>query len=75
MIAALLDTQGTFVTGAEAVLEFALKEATYQRIAAGGFNAKITLEAPSGSYRLRTVVVEGDENARYSTATQPAEIR
>ncbi len=75
MIAALLDAQGTFVTGAEAALEFALKEATYQRIAAGGFNAKITLDAPAGSYRLRTVVVEGDENGRYSTATQPAEIR
>jgi hypothetical protein len=75
MIAALLDTQGTFVTGAETVLEFALKEATYQRIVAGGFNAKVSLEVPAGSYRLRTVVLEGDENGRYSTATQPAEIR
>jgi hypothetical protein len=75
MIAALLDAQGAFVTGTEAALEFALKEATYERVAQAGFNAKITLEAPAGSYRLRTVVVEGDENGRTSTATQPAEIR
>jgi hypothetical protein len=24
---------------------------------------------------VRTVIVEGDENGRYSTATEPAEIR
>jgi hypothetical protein len=75
MIAALLDAQGAFVAGQEAVLELALKDATYQRVSAAGFNAGLNLEAPAGSYRVRTVVLEGDENGRYSTAIQAAEIR
>jgi VWFA-related protein len=74
MVAVLFDPQGTFVTGVEASLDLALKEATYQRVLPAGFNAKVSLEAPAGSYRLRTVAVEGDEAGRYSTATQPAEI-
>jgi hypothetical protein len=75
IIAVLLDAQGAFVKGMEGAMEFAIKEATYTRILATGFNANLSLEAPSGSYRLQTVVVEGDENGPYSTATQPAEIR
>ena len=74
MIAALLDAQGAFVIGVEAVLDLSLKEATYQRELTSGFNAYLKLEAPAGSYRLRTVVVEGGEGGRYSTATQTAEI-
>jgi VWFA-related protein len=74
MIAVLFDAHGTFVTGVEALLDLALKEATYQRVLPAGFNAKVSLEVPAGSYRLRTVVVEGDEAGRCSTATQPAEI-
>jgi VWFA-related protein len=75
IIAALLDAQGAFVAGREATMELALKEATYARMVTAGLNANMNLEAPAGSYQARTVVVEGDENGRYSTATQPAEIR
>jgi len=75
MIAVLFDAQGTFVTGVEALLDLALKEASYQRVLPKGFNADVSLEVPAGTYRLRTVVAEGDEAGRYSAATQPAEIR
>ena len=75
MIAALLDAQGIFVTGVEAVLDLSLKEATYQRELTPGLNAYVRLEAPAGSYRLRTVVAEGSDAGRYSTATQTAEIK
>ena len=75
IIAALLDAQGAFVTGREATMELELKEATYARMVTGGLNAGMNVEAPAGSYQVRTVIVEGDENGRYSTATQPAEIR
>jgi len=75
MIAALFDTDGAYVNGTEAQLEFALKEPTYQRLLPGGFNAKVSLEMPPGNYRLRTVMVEGGEKGRYSTSTGPAEIQ
>ena len=75
IIAVLLDAQGTFVKGLQGSMDFAFKGDTYERLLAPGFNANLSLEAPAGSYRLRTVVVEGDENGRYSTASQPAEIR
>jgi hypothetical protein len=75
VIAALLDAQGSFVTGKEVLLEFALKPETYERAVNNGFNAVLNLEAAPGTYRLRTVVVEGEDNGRYSTATQPAQIQ
>jgi VWFA-related protein len=74
MIAALFDAEGTYVNGTEAQLEFALKEPTYQRLLPAGFNAKISLDVAPGNYRLRSVMVEGGENGRYSTATTAAGI-
>jgi VWFA-related protein len=69
MVAALLDEQGNFVTGKEGVVEFALSESTFNRAVSAGFSISMSLEAPAGAYRLRTVVVEdGDEHA--SAATQ-----
>jgi VWFA-related protein len=75
IVGALLDAQGGFVSGTEGWLEFALKPPTYDRIAPNGFNAKMSVEAPPGTYRLRTVVVEGDDSGRYASLTQPVEIR
>jgi VWFA-related protein len=70
MIAALFDAQGGYVTGLEGLLEFALQEASYRRMSSGGFTADLNLDVPAGSYRLRTVVLEGGEAGRYTTATQ-----
>lgn len=75
IIAALLDAQGAFVAGREATMDLELQQATYARMVTAGLNASMNVEAPAGSYQVRTVIVEGDENGRYSTATEPAEIR
>jgi VWFA-related protein len=57
-ITALFDPAGNYVTGKESEMEFALSDATYQQAAAGGINARVTLEASPGEYRLRWVVQE-----------------
>jgi VWFA-related protein len=76
MIAAFFNPEGSFVAGIEGELDLALQEAGYQAtLKAGVFNADMCLPIPSGSYRLRTVVVEGDEKGRYATATDSVELR
>jgi hypothetical protein len=74
IVAALLDDRGNFVTGKEGVVEFALSESTFARAESGGLNMAMSLEAPAGTYRLRTVVVE-DGEARVSATTQAVELR
>jgi len=69
------DIAALYVAGIEGVLEPALQDATYQHVLKAGFNADLRMDVPTGSYRLRTVVVEGDDNGRYSTATQTVEFR
>ncbi len=75
MIAALFNAEGVFVTGVEAQLQLALKPETYQKGLNGGLNADMRIEVPGGSYRMRTVIVEGDDNGRYATAAQPVEFK
>jgi hypothetical protein len=75
MLAVVFDTQGTFVAGMEGALELALKPASYEQLKQYGYDADVRIAVPPGSYRLRTVVTEGDDFGRYSTATQPAEIQ
>jgi VWFA-related protein len=74
VVAALLDGRGNFVTGKEGVVEFALSESTFARALSGGLNMSMSLEAPAGTYRLRTVVVEEGE-AHVSANTQPVELK
>jgi hypothetical protein len=57
-IAALYDLRGTFITGKEARMDFALKPGSYERLANSGINAGLSLEAPPGSYTLRSVIQE-----------------
>jgi VWFA-related protein len=71
-IATLTDAQGNFVTGKEYTIDFALKEATYEKYAAGGFNAAAVLQAPRGKYRLRGVADLG--NGAIAAATLDVEI-
>ena len=76
IIAAFFHADGSYVTGMEGTLDFAMEEAHYQEIVKiGAFNAEMCLAVPFGNYRLRTVVVEGDDQGRYSTATQPVELK
>jgi len=55
---ALFDAQGNYLVGREAVIDLALKAETLARLAPTGLYQHLTLEAPSGSYRLRAVLQE-----------------
>jgi VWFA-related protein len=57
-ITSLFDLQGHFLAGTEAVMDMTLKDATHAQIARDGVNAKATLQAPPGTYRLREVMQE-----------------
>jgi VWFA-related protein len=57
-VAALFDSQGSFVTGKEAEMELALKPESFERFAKNGMNGALQLEIPPGTYRLRVVVQE-----------------
>jgi len=74
LISALLDANGSIVIAKEGEVQFALKDATYQRAISGGLRLTLSLEAPPGVYRLRTVV--GEEGDQHLTAgTQPLELK
>ena len=60
-VAALYDLQGTFITGKEAEMDLALKPGSYQQLSNSGINAGLSLEAPPGSYSLRSVIQESVE--------------
>jgi VWFA-related protein len=70
----LLDADGKLVTGKEGRMDLDLTEATLTRLSQTGINAKISLEAPPGFYRLRAVVVEGVEG-KMTASSQAVEIR
>ncbi len=57
-VTSLLDAQGKLVTAKEGRMDLDLTEATLTRLLESGVNAKLSLEAPPGSYRLREVVQE-----------------
>jgi len=57
-VAGLFRPDGEFLKGKQAEMDLALADAAWKKLEAGGFSAKLTLEAPPGSYRLRVVVGE-----------------
>lgn len=72
-VAALFDDQGKFVTGKEAEMNLALKPESFARLSASGIKAAMSLEAPAGSYRLRTVIEEGVQH-KMSASNQEVHI-
>ena len=60
-IVGLFDQAGNYVTGRESEMELAMSDATYRQASAGGINARVTLEAAPGEYRLRGVVQDAIE--------------
>lgn len=60
-VAALYDLQGTFITGKEAEMDLALRPGSYEQLSNSGINAALSLEAPPGSYSLRSVIQESVE--------------
>ena len=73
-ITALFDAQNHYLAGTELVMEMTLKDATFTQISHDGVDAKATLQAPPGMYRLRQVVQEV-VGGRISATTREVEIR
>jgi VWFA-related protein len=57
-ITALFDEKNQFVTGVESVMDLRLKSGTLKRLSTQGLDAKLSISAPAGSYRVRQVVQE-----------------
>jgi VWFA-related protein len=57
-ITAIFDSQNHFVTGVEGVMDLNLKDAAYEMVSEHGLDAKLSLDAPPGAYRLRQIVQE-----------------
>lgn len=72
-VTALFDMQNHFLGGNEAVMDMNLKDSTYAQISKDGVDAKTTLQAPPGTYRLREVVQEVVAG-RLSASTHTVEI-
>lgn len=73
IVSALKDANGAIVAAKEATMDLALKDRTYTRLTMNGLTAKLTLEAPPGSYQLREVVEDG--GGKMSCSTNPIEVR
>jgi hypothetical protein len=57
-VTTLFDMQGHYLGGNEVVMDMKLKDAAHTNITRDGVDSKSTLQAPSGTYRLRQVVQE-----------------
>jgi VWFA-related protein len=57
-ITALFDAKNKFLSGVQGVMDLRLKEATLKQISAQGLDAKLSISAPAGLYRVREVVQE-----------------
>ena len=72
-ITALFDGKDKFLTGVEGVMDLKLKDATLKQITAQGLNAKLSIQAPAGAYRVRQVVQEA-VGGRISAVSRAVEI-
>jgi VWFA-related protein len=73
-IAALFDAGGSFIVGKENGIELALKELTFNRMSVNGLNITLTLKAPPGPYKLRSVV-QDSLDVKVAASSQTVEIR
>jgi VWFA-related protein len=73
-ITALFDEKNQFLTGIQGVMELRLKEATLKQISAQGLDAKFSIQAPAGSYRVRQVVQEA-VGGKLAAVNRTVEIR
>lgn len=73
-ITALFDADNKFLSGVEGVMEMNIKEGTLTTLNSSGASAVVTLQAPSGSYRLRQVIQEA-VTGRIAAFNTPVEIK
>jgi hypothetical protein len=59
LLTALLDRNGSFVTGVESTMDLALTDATLTSFRKDGLRTVAKLDAAPGLYQVRTVVREG----------------
>jgi hypothetical protein len=76
MVAALDDDHGNFVTGGKGSIVFDLKDTAYAEMVKRRqpLSLEMKLEAPPGSYRLRTALRE-DSTSRITASSQTIEIK
>ena len=73
-ITALFDMKNQFLTGVQGVMELRLKEATVKQLSTQGLDAKLSISAPAGAYRVREVVQEA-VGGHISAISRTVEIR
>jgi hypothetical protein len=73
-ITALFDEKNQFLSGVQGVMDLRLKEATLKQINAQGLDAKLSINALAGSYRVRQVVQEA-VGGRVAAVNRMVEIR
>jgi VWFA-related protein len=73
-VTALFEPQGKFLAAVEAVVDLSLTDAKLASLSVHGLDQSITLQAPAGSYRLRTVAQEL-LHGTLAALTRPVEIR
>lgn len=73
-VTALFGTDGRFVVGAETTVDLSLKDATRAMLAERGLDAKSSVQAPRGTYRLRVVIQELGAG-RLAAVSLPVEIK
>jgi VWFA-related protein len=73
-ITALFDERDQFLTGVEGVMDLRLKDATLKQVSAQGLEAKLSIQASAGSYRVRQVVQEA-VSGRVAAVNRMVEIR
>jgi VWFA-related protein len=70
----LLDANGGFVAGKESIMDLALTDEKLASLKKDGLKTVATLNAPAGSYQVRTVVREGMKGG-LAASTTPVELR
>jgi VWFA-related protein len=73
-ITALFDEKNQFLTGVRGVMDLRLKDVTLKQLSTQGLDAKLSISAPSGSYRVREVVQEA-VGGRISAVSREVTIR
>jgi hypothetical protein len=72
-VTALFDEQNHFLTGVQGVMDLRLKKETLEIISSQGLDAKLSMQAPPGNYRLRQVVEETG-GGHLAAMSRPVEI-
>jgi VWFA-related protein len=72
-IGGLIDSSGTFLSGKQGQIDFALKESSYAEIAERGFNVSLVFEAAPGKYIVRGILQEAA--GKMTSSNQPIEIQ